>query len=426
MGIKVFDSTFVDRGGGSIMKQTVLSPISGKQRIEILDVIRGIALLGVLIAHIQFFNSLILSPENMIFAYDSLATQIYAWVLAILVNGRFFPIFSFLFGLGFYIFMNRAAAKGLKTSKLFVRRMVGLLIIGFLHFVFVWSGDILFTFAIAGFFLLIFRKKEPKIILKWIVIFLILTTIAMALIQSLNYLIISLVGEEEMSKILQATIDEMTITMSQGTYLEILSTRLINEVISIFFLSIPIAVISVLPLFLMGFYVGKMRYFERLDELLSSFKKMWRLSLIIGVFASLLFALLIITASESPSLFQSIAIMVVGYFSGIVVSTFYVTSAVLLFKKGKFKTIGKHFGYVGKMALTNYLMQSFICTFIFWGFGLGLFGQIEFVSGLFIALGIFTFQIFASKIWLHYYKYGPFEWVWRKFTYKNKLLLRSK
>ncbi|MGV8145887.1 MAG: DUF418 domain-containing protein [Alkaliphilus sp.] len=408
------------------MNQTHASPILGKQRIEIIDIIRGFALLGVLIANMPIFNSLALLFSKSPLEYGSLAARWHAWELTLLVHGRFFVIFSFLFGLGFYIFMNRVESKGLKVASLFNRRMLGLLIIGFLHLVFVWSGDILFAYSIAGFFLLLFRKKAPNSILKWIVILLILAILAMTFMHSINFLVEAMIGEEEVSKSLLVIHDEMASVLPSGTYFHILSARLRHEVASILLFGVPSVVLIVLPLFLMGFYVGKQRYFERVDELLPSFKKLWRLSLMLGVVISVPLVFLEIITYSSSSFLPVVALEIVKYLSGIIIGAFYVTSLVLLFKNNRFKKLLSYFGYVGRMALTNYLMQSFICVFIFYGFGLGFFGRISLLWGTFLSLGIFMLQMYASKLWLNHYKYGPFEWVWRKFTYKHKLLLKNR
>lgn len=135
--------------------------------------------------------------------------------------------------------MNRAEAKGFKVSSLFSKRMFGLLIIGFLHLVFIWSGDILFAYSIAGFFLLLFRNKQPKSIVKWIIILLIFAIISMSFIHSINFLAISIVGEEEMITIMQELHDEMSYTLPYGTYLQILSARFKHEVVTILFFGIP-------------------------------------------------------------------------------------------------------------------------------------------------------------------------------------------
>jgi len=339
------------------MKNTLASPISGKQRIEIIDIIRGFALFGVLIANMAFFNSMALLFPKLPPLYETVGNRWHAWGLTLLVHGRFFVIFSFLFGLGFYIFMNRAEAKGFKVSSLFSKRMFGLLIIGFLHLLFIWSGDILFAYSIAGFFLLLFRKKPFKSIVKWIIILLIFAIISMSIMQSINFLAISIIGEEEMVKIFQELHDEMSYTLPNGNYLQILSARFKHEVVTILFFGIPNMVLVVLPLFLMGFYVGKKRYFERINELLPSFKKVCKYSFIIGATLCVPIVLLVIHVHNAPSLLPSLFLSILQYFTGMAIATFYVTSLVLFYKTKKFQVIISYFGYIGKMALTNYLMQ---------------------------------------------------------------------
>lgn len=176
----------------------------------------------------------------------------------------------------------------------------------------------------------------------------------------------------------------------------------------------------------MGFYVGKKRYFERIEELLPSFKKVCKYSFIIGVTLCVPLFLLVIHVHNAPSLLPVLLLSILQYFSGIAIGTFYVTSLVLLFKSKKFKKLTSYFGYIGRMALTNYLMQSFICVFIFYGFGLGFFGQVSLIQGTILSLAILVIQVFASKLWLTQFKYGPFEWLWRMFTYGQKIPIKLK
>ncbi|MCD5415189.1 MAG: DUF418 domain-containing protein [Clostridiales bacterium] len=404
------------------MKQDYPAPISSNQRIEIIDIIRGFALFGVLIANMSLFKSLALFFPKSPLEYESVANMWHAWGLTLFVQGRFFVIFSFLFGLGFYIFMNRAETKGFKVSKLFSRRMLGLLVMGFLHLAFIWTGDILLAYSIAGLFMMSLRKKSSKSIIKWIVILFVVAIIFMSIVHSMQYInqTFNSVNPEALASWKQNVHD----SMASGTYLQILSMRFKNEMLVALIIILPYIVTIVMPLFLMGFYVGKKRYFERVPELLLGFKKIWRISSLLGVLGSIALVLLEIHTFHYSSLIMIISLSLLRYFSGIIVGTFYITSLVLLFNNKKLAKLINGFSHIGKMALTSYLMQSFICVLIFYGFGLGFFGKVSLIEGTIISLVILIIQVYASKLWLNYYKYGPFEWLWRMFTYGKKFSIK--
>ncbi len=413
------------------MAQLNPTSVSPQERIEILDIIRGFALFGVLLVNMSFFKSLLATPPKSPLESTAVLDQLAAWLILLLAEGKFFVIFSFLFGLGFYIFMERTEMKGLDIARLYKRRLWGLLIIGVVHLIFIWSGDILFAYSIAGFFLLLFRKRKDATLRKWIVILLSFAAIATFFIYLLGVFATKLAGEDAMLFHLK----EMALTLQTGTYAEILASRFSNEVLAILLISTPFIVVAVLPLFLMGFYAGKKqvfrRTFRRTTELLSSFQKVRNTSFLAGVFMSLLFIVLEIVNHGSSSGYGSSPWLlpalseVLKYFTGIVLGTFYVSSLVLLYTKDTGRKIIQPLAYVGKMALTNYLMQSIICVLIFYGFGLGMFGQLTPFEGLLLAITIFAGQIIFSSLWLKRYAFGPFEWVWRMFTYKRRFAIKK-
>nr|WP_071393393.1 heparan-alpha-glucosaminide N-acetyltransferase domain-containing protein [Bacillus tuaregi] len=143
------------------MKST---PISSQERILTIDIIRGFALLGIFLVNMPAFHS----PALMVSAPEYNGMDYWLDLLfQMFVQTKFYTIFSFLFGLGFYIFMSRAEQKGLRINRLFSRRLFALLLFGALHLVLLWYGDILHTYAIAGFLLLLFYKRKPKTLLIW-------------------------------------------------------------------------------------------------------------------------------------------------------------------------------------------------------------------------------------------------------------------
>ena len=145
-----------------------IAPTRPAERINEIDIIRGLALFGILMVNMSFYKYPVFferSPSG----YPEGIEWFSAWFIQILFTSKFYAIFSFLFGLGFFIFMERTLAKGLELVPFYRRRLFALLAFGFIHLVIIWTGDILFTYALVGFILLGFRKMPLKSIRKWII-----------------------------------------------------------------------------------------------------------------------------------------------------------------------------------------------------------------------------------------------------------------
>jgi uncharacterized protein len=203
-----------------------------------------------------------------------------------------------------------------------------------------------------------------------------------------------------------------------GDFLKVTSQRLhdwyyVNNLENFLFL-----VVAILPLFLLGAYVARKKWFSEVQSHKGSIQKMWFLSLMIGIPIKVL---PYITAKSIGTDFLQDSI------GGPALALFYGTSIVLLMEEGKWRKLLLPFSYVGRLSLTNYLLQSIICTTIFYGYGLGLYGEINHLQGLLLTLFIFIIQIVFSYLWLKKFSYGPMEWVWRSLTYgKTQVLRREK
>src|SRR5699024_9875775 len=153
-----------------------LHAIQEKSRIEHIDVIRGIAILGILLVNMAHFSYpdlylLLIEPNNFFTKEWSTADQITTTLLDIFVQMKFILMFSFLFGFGMIIMMERAEEKGQKFGPIYIRRLLALLLFGTIHAFFIWDGDILTEYALLGFVLFLFRKRRPKTLLIWMIVF---------------------------------------------------------------------------------------------------------------------------------------------------------------------------------------------------------------------------------------------------------------
>ncbi len=393
-----------------------------KERVVSIDVIRGFALLGILLANILFFKSPLFQkqgatvPEPL--GEAPFLEQTGHFVIEFFVNGKFYPMFSLLFGLGFYFFYSRIVQRGLDGNSFFKRRMTFLLILGLIHLIFIWSGDILHTYAVAGFFLLLFIDKNPKVILTWGIALLGVSWIVLSLLFFLSSIALTMKGNA-MGADIQNNIAAAYQVFSEGTYGEILAFRIQEEVFYVLlnlFLTVP----NVLGIFLIGLYFGKQEWFTKAEEYQKKWRNLfihsfWSGILLTSIYTFLLFDLFPIPYSLAVSLADGLNII-----AGPLLMLCYVSFFVLLIQRIKSLKALVPLAAVGRMALTNYLMQSVILVFIFYGFGFGLFGSVNIVESILIAIGIYLLQVVFSTLWLSKRSQGPMEALWRKWTYHQK------
>ena len=384
--------------------------VLGKERIVTLDIIRGFAILGIFLVNMPSFTG----SEFMVYTG---ADKTIRMLFDMFIQTKFYTIFSFLFGLGFYIFMTRAEARGEKVFRLFSRRLLALLLFGVLHLVLLWKGDILHTYAIMGFFLLLFYRRKAKTVLIWGIIlilsfqFLLGTSALFAYIgeqfdESLNFT----------EQIREETLAEGKVTLEAYTtlsYSELLKWRIPNELKSVIG-NIPLTLPDILGMFLVGLFVGKINLFRRVTEL----KRKLRITQIITLLLSLppLVAIAMSYAKLEDVIFMnSLENYFLVHFSGFTLSIFYIVTIALLLEKQTWQRVLNPFRYVGQMALTNYLCQTLFGVIIFYGFG--LYGQISLAAGLLYSIIFYCLQIILSYFWLKKFRFGPFEWLWRVMTY---------
>ncbi len=396
------------------------SPIGPNERIDSLDIIRGIALFGILLVNMQAFQ------------YPDLIYQLYAltpqfnemdqWIRLfydLFVQTKFYTIFAFLFGLGFYIFMSRAEEKELKVKRLFSRRLLILFVFGLLHLVLLWFGDILHTYALCGFLLLLFYNKKNKTIIVWAFLLLLIVFVISSsqLLLPASSLEREFAQNEEKGYLLA----EKTIYVyHHAGFMEWLIYRLQYEVVTMLMYS-PLAILVILPMFLLGFYVGRKKLLQNVLDNLSFIKKVWWVTFIISLPWLMIIVLVYFNKIDfgiKNLILYELAVMI----SGLTLSIFYISSIVLLLLKKNLKKMLRPIGYVGQMALTNYIFQTIIGVSIF--VGLGLYGEVNLLLGLVISLVIFPLQIVFSYYWLKSFRFGPLEWIWRTLTYGYRQPMR--
>ncbi len=401
-----------------------ISPVKTSERYVILDALRGFALLGICMANFPEFSLYtFLSPEAAATMPTAVADTITRYLLYILVDGKFYTLFSLLFGIGFSIIIRNAERKGANGFRIFYRRMGMLLLFGFLHLMFIWSGDILMLYALLGMLLPLFRRASDKKLLGWALFFLILpiavdgvcemthTNLALPFIHlqdtycakyGINeaYFAYWLHDAEDYGAVFQFLVQGACVRMQEF----IIGNRYFK----------------VLGLFLIGFYIGRNRIYADLEGRRDLLVKVFRWGLTLGLPCSLLYAWSSMSGHHFENTLHSVCYFISVYPLGFA----YAAGLCLLYLKRKEGSVWKWLAAPGRMALTNYIGQSVIGMFLFYGIGLGWGSTIGLWHTEVIVLAVFLFQVLFSRLWLSGFKFGPLEWIWRMLTYGKWLEIR--
>ena len=386
-----------------------LTPTSSKNRIVAVDIMRGPAVLGILVVNMRIFAGQTGVPTRESAVIDRLAVLLVRFV----AQAKFYPLFSFLFGWGVAVQIQRAAARGDRFCPFYLRRLAVLLAFGLFHTVCVWEGDILVNYALLGLPLLLVRKGSDRTIL----------ILASACI--LIPVLISVPGPGSVVREWQAVaVDHLRRRIAAGhqsgapwcgSYLDSVRQRAVLSGMTY------IAVLNwaphILGMFLLGFYAGRRRILAEMPDHLPLLRRLLWGSLALG----LAFNVIFILASGHPTLFpppyRELASRGARTVAGSVLSLAYVAGVALLTRKDRWLARLGPLASVGRTALSNYLLQSVICTFVFYEYGLGLYGRLGPAVLLLSSVLLFRLQIAASSWWAERYRFGPAEWLWRSLSY---------
>jgi uncharacterized protein len=400
-----------------------LAPTDPSRRIHVLDVLRGFALFGILVVNMELFSHpvqlAVVAADTPVDRVDRAAH----WVVSFLADGKFFSLFTLLFGVGFAIQMGRAADKGVGIVPVYLRRLLFLLGIGLAHAYLIWVGDVLAVYALLGFVLILFRNTSPRALVRWAVVLLSVPLLVYAFAVGMIALATTQPDvaeqiQESFQKQRQAYLADIQrayAVYAGGTFAEITAQRAYD----MHFMALGVIHMApiALGMFLVGLWLARRRVFEDIEGHLPFFRRLLLGGGILGVLGSAFYASLI---GPDIDLIPSLTVLV-----GLLGLTFgapalclaYVAALTLLNRNPSYQRRLAPLAPVGRMALTNYLGQSVICTLIFYGYGLGLFGQVDKAEGLLLAAAVFAAQVYFSGWWLGRFQYGPMEWAWRSLTY---------
>jgi len=391
-----------------------------KDRILTVDALRGIALLGILLAHMCFWYNAGPLPEEIFKRYSDAGSTLVNILNEVLISGKFFAFFSFLFGLSFYLQMSRNA-----QQKHFVFRygwriaIMG--IIGLIHHAF-WRGDILSIYAPLGFILLLTRKWSNRWVLFTGIFF--AANIPLVLIEIIKLLTPGTTGMPGQSAPAnyEAESKAFYAIYTGQSWIDLWKHNLRNLSDKFSFQFNSGRIYITFGFFLLGMYFGRQNWFRRMANSVPVFRKICRKMFWLAL-ACLLVALSLFGANELFQLNWQ-QNRTVGLIFGIIYNLFngalvmvYITGFALLLQKNSWQTVGSWFAPIGKMALTCYLSQTIFGLGLFYGVGLGLVGHTHPALNWLLGILFFIAQVVFCRWWLKHYQYGPVEWLWRSATY---------
>jgi uncharacterized protein len=427
-------------------------PVATADRIKSIDAIRGVALLGILLMNIPGFGM------NWDFWYNAFMGPGSGWdyqtfkVVEIFFEGTMRGLFSMLFGAGMILFMtNKKEVPGKPSVAIYYyRRLLWLVFFGLINaYVILWQGDILFYYGLFGMVLFVFRKTAPK----WLLI-IGLTIVSFTVIQSLWRWSETREKRANYLEAMEAKKEKKKLTEEQqaaiGAWNEVATVRkpdtaevntnfrgMQSNYIGVFQHLIPFNAESesfgvyhsawdVLSMMFIGMAMFSWGFFT--NKLRTSTYFIW---LMVGYGIGIPLAMFLFDQNwlamhnrswfvdrwqSNPGSFRELrrVLLALGHASLI----------MLLYRSKLLPWLMKALSAVGQMAFTNYLMQSIICTFFFFGYGWGYYGKLHFHQIYYVVFAVWIFQLIFSVIWLRYFRFGPFEWAWRSLTYWKKQPMR--
>lgn len=396
-----------------------------KKRYVVIDALRGVALLGIIIANFPEFSLYSFLPHS---ARELMPTagadRIMYYLEYFFIDGKFYSVFSLLFGIGFSIIIGNAMSRGANGLRIFYRRMAVLAVIGFMHLMLLWSGDILLLYAVLGMLLPLFRNASNRQILTWAVV---LLAIPMAV--DLVVQLAEVNPSATFVSLQQMYCQRYGITDANFAYwlhdadsyvgvLQFLvqgAFERMQEFIN------GNRYFRVMGLFLIGFYIGRNRLYADLEAKRQTLKRIAIICGSIGLPLSLLYAY----SAMNGRPWGLAAHSVIYFVSVFPHSFFYVAVFCLCYLRCPQWRVFGWLAAPGKMALSNYIGQSVCGIVIFYGVGFGFGTKVGLSYVVLIAAAVFVLQAAVSSWWLRRFQFGPLEWIWRMLTYGKTFSLRK-
>jgi uncharacterized protein len=394
-----------------------LQPVAPQERVETLDILRGLALFGILAANIRAFAGPAVTYFTPWMFFPALHDRIAQAFVDTLIQGKFITIFAFLFGAGFAVQFERA--QGRKFGWTYSRRLFVLLLFGLVHGLLIWFGDVLLVYAMIGFLLLFFRKRQDKTIAIW-------ATILLFYIPFVSILVFIAAqfgaAPPNFPVPTSAELAQLRETFSSGSWMDIQQQRM-TDAMKYNWGMLPGMFPHLLGIFLWGVYAWRKRFFTPSAESLPKYRRAMVIGLTAGVAGNLATTILrwMFEPPPLPTTPLALLTMCLQALSVPALSLGYICAVILICQSASKRLALHRYGAIGRTALSNYLLQSVIGTLIFYSYGLGLFGMIGPAWLLLVTVAIYTMQAIASSWWIARHQFGPMEWLWRRLTYGSAM-----
>ena len=394
-------------------------PTLQHDRIAMLDILRGFAIFGILMVNMMWYNTPLASLISDNSIWTGTADKVARFFITFLFEGKFYVLFSMLFGYGFWLFLNKKNSGGISILRLYAMRLFILLLIGVVHVLLLWPGDILVFYALLGFVLMLFRKVRNKTLIVWAIVFIIIPVFFLGVA-----VLVSIIPEAkevmaqamiEQDTFFKSMISDALVVYREGTFSEMVNMRIREYLLALNgFLFFHV---NIMAMFLVGQYAARKAYLQNIPQHLPLFRRLCVWGFIIGLPIAAFGAYTSMFHDiYSPNIFGLVALFL-NSFGAPMLTLAYVSGIILLIHKGYLKRLSQWLAAVGRMALTNYLMHSIVASFLFYQYGMGWYGKMPPWLGILPVLVIYGLQILFSIYWMRRFRFGPFEWLWRSLTY---------
>jgi uncharacterized protein len=392
---------------------STLVPVAPRERVATIDVLRGFALSGVLLANLFWlYSARQFERPSDTRLIDGLA----GLVAVVLVHGKAQTLLTFLFGFGFAVQLLRARTRDERVLGLYVRRLVVLFCIGSMHVTLLWWGDVTWHYALCGFVLLLFLGVSDRWRIAWAALLIFVPTLLFALPR-----VSGLFFHREWTV---AQTRHFLAVLHGPSYR---ATIVAHPWFALVYVAPSVLMYFpwIVGRFLVGLVAGTQRWF---DDDGAHRVRFFRRLLGYGLLCNLPSVIALLVAPRGPHRFSvglSLIFALLEELGTLGLTASYVALVVLLMQRPSWRGWLLLVAPVGRMPLTTYLSQSLICTALFYGWGLGLAGHVSAAGCVGMAVVIFAAQVLACHVWLSYFRFGPLEWVWRTLVYLRRQPLRE-
>jgi len=396
-----------------------------RDRIISIDLLRGVALAGILIMNIQSFSMPTAAYMNPTAYGELTGLNKWVWIISHMVaSEKFMSIFSMLFGAGILIFIQNATARGKNTAALHFRRMVWLLLFGMLHAYLLWPGDILVCYALCGMVGWFFRDMKTTVLLRvGLVFFLIPMVLGTMWALTMPYWPAEAVASIKETWNPEAESILLELETMRGGWLDQMKFRVSHAIemqTMVFFVE---SLWRVIAMMLLGMFLLK-------REILTAgrSRKFYIHMTLFGLVSGYLLSAIGLEMNFQKGWTLEYSMFLGGqfnYLGSVAVALGYTGLVMLISQSGHFKKGVKAISGLGRTAFSNYIFQTLVCTLIFYGHGLGLFGSLERKFQLLVVVGVWIVQLILTSLWLRKFRRGPLEALWRSLTYRKRFLIRK-